>query len=334
MVKKILHRKKKSAEKLPTRITNDTVAQHREKVLAGGRKLKYPMQYTRNKLVRNAVVISIVAVIVLSVAVWAQLYIFKDTSDLAQRITRVLPLPIAKIDGESVRYSNYLLYHRSTVAVLEGRTKTSSSTASDRMRFQRQQSINRAVEDAYAKKIARDKNITIADERVSEIVERQRKESGLSEEAYTSVIKDQLNWTMDEMREAMENTLLRQEVSFSIDSKAADLAHSVGDDLNKGASFADVAKKLEGKVEYRADVVVPKDNSDGGLSDAALKLDVGKKSGAIKLLEGDGYYFIMRQESGPDSVAYSYIKVPLTEFQKQLESLKSSGKLKVFVNLD
>ena len=57
-IKKILPRKKKEAEKLPTRITNDTVAEHREKVLAGGRKLKYPLQYTRRKLVRNTILIS------------------------------------------------------------------------------------------------------------------------------------------------------------------------------------------------------------------------------------------------------------------------------------
>ena len=56
-IKKVLPGKKKETNNLPTRITNDTVAEHREKVLAGGRKLKYPLQYTKRKLVRNTILI-------------------------------------------------------------------------------------------------------------------------------------------------------------------------------------------------------------------------------------------------------------------------------------
>jgi hypothetical protein len=58
MMKKIFKKKPKQKKELPTRITNDTVAEHREHVLAGGRKLKYPVQYTRSALVRNTIIIS------------------------------------------------------------------------------------------------------------------------------------------------------------------------------------------------------------------------------------------------------------------------------------
>ena len=43
MLKKTTKGKKKDKRSLPSRITNDTVAEHREKVLAGGRKHKYPI---------------------------------------------------------------------------------------------------------------------------------------------------------------------------------------------------------------------------------------------------------------------------------------------------
>ena len=55
---KKLRRKKRSAEaEQPSRITNETVAEHRERILAGGRRFKYPVQYARHRLVINTIII-------------------------------------------------------------------------------------------------------------------------------------------------------------------------------------------------------------------------------------------------------------------------------------
>ena len=132
-IKKVLPGKKKETNNLPTRITNDTVAEHREKVLAGGRKLKYPLQYTKRKLVRNTILISLGALVAFVVLVWVQLYVWRDTSEWAYRVTRVVPVPVAQIDGEYVRYSDYLLYYRSTVAVLENQGRSGDDLSKDRM---------------------------------------------------------------------------------------------------------------------------------------------------------------------------------------------------------
>jgi parvulin-like peptidyl-prolyl isomerase len=53
-MKKLPFKRRKEAQKAaPARITNETVAEHRERILAGGRRFKYPMQYARHKLVFN-----------------------------------------------------------------------------------------------------------------------------------------------------------------------------------------------------------------------------------------------------------------------------------------
>lgn len=333
MVKKKILRKKKPIQKLPTRITNDTVAEHRERVLAGGRKLKYPLQYTRAKLIRNTIIISLAALVALIILVWAQLYVWKDTSDLAYRITRVIPLPVAKIDGEFVRYSDYLLYHRNTMAVLESQDRNDSGLASDRMQFQQKQSIDRALENAYVQKIAREKNISVSDQQTDELIEQQRKDSKLSESAYAAVVSDHLHWTMEELHQAMKSTLLRKEVAFSVDAPAAKTAQSVNNLTKQGSSLEEIAQQLGKAVEYQSDIVVPKDNSDGGLSQAAEKLEVGKTSGAVKTLAGDGYYFITRNSSSGEQVAYSFIKVPLTVFDTDFNRLLDSDKTKVYISI-
>lgn len=333
MIKKI-QLKKKQKQKLPARITNDTVAEHREKVLAGGRKLKYPLQYTRTKLVRNTIIISLAALLVLAALVWAQLYIWKDTSDLAYRVTRVLPLPIARIDGESVRYSDYLLYHRSTMAVLEEQKRLDGDMAADRVRFQQQQAIDKALEDAYANKIAKERNIQISDQQVDEVINRVQEESGMSKSAYEGVVKSQFNWTMDELRQTMRYTLIRRGVAFSVDDKAAKLAQTVADRLAKGEKLEAVAKRLGSEVDYNPGIEVPKGNSDGGLTQEASKLKVGTTSGAIKALMGDGYYFVHRKGGDAKNISYAYIRVPLTVFKKNFTDLKDSDKTKVYIKIN
>jgi hypothetical protein len=72
----------KKKQESPSRITNDTVAEHRERILAGGRRFKYPVQYSRHKLVINAVVISLVTLLVLLLVGWWQLYLAQNSSSL------------------------------------------------------------------------------------------------------------------------------------------------------------------------------------------------------------------------------------------------------------
>ncbi len=333
MIKKIRRKNKKTDENLPTRITNDTVAEHREKVLAGGRKLRYPRQYTKHALVRNTIIVSLAVLVALSLLVWMQLYVRKDTSDLAYRITRVLPLPVAKIDGAYARYGDYLLYHRSTVAVLE-KQNTEGATASDRMQFQQGQALDRVLEDAYAQKIAKERGITVTDEQADQLIEEKRKEAGMTESAYAVAVSDQLNWTMSELHQAMKYTLLRREVAYSVDDTATQTVEKVEKLLKSGKSLDEVAESLGKSVELQQNIVVPENNADGGLSQAAQKLKVGETSGVTKTMSGDGYYFIKRVAGTDDTIGYSYIKVPLTKFKEEFNKVKNDkNKTKLFIEI-
>ena len=113
-MKKLLRsRKNRNTQQPAARITNETVAEHRERILAGGRRFKYPVQYARHRLVINTILISIVALVAITAFVWWQLYPQQNSSTLFYRITRALPLPVATVEGQSVRYSDYLVGYRS-----------------------------------------------------------------------------------------------------------------------------------------------------------------------------------------------------------------------------
>ena len=70
---KISKRSKKAQDTAPERITNETVAEHREKILAGGRRFKYPHQYARTRLIRNTILVVVAAIVALAGLIWWQL---------------------------------------------------------------------------------------------------------------------------------------------------------------------------------------------------------------------------------------------------------------------
>ena len=331
-MKNLLNRKdKKQPKKLPTRITNDTVAQHREKVLAAGRKHKYPIQYTKRRLVWITMFVSVAILAIFVGLGWAQLYLWKDTSDIAYRITKILPLPVANIDGENANYSDYLLYHRSSLAVLQTQGQ---SDQKDKVKFYQNQSINKALEVAYAKRLARENNITVDDNKVQDLIKKQQESSKLSQSAYESVVKDNLHWSMDELKIAMKYTLLKQEVSFKIDKTADDLVSTIQNKVKSGKSLKDIADEMGNKVQPVFNLSVSTDNSDGGLTKSATLLAKGKISEPLKTLAGDGYYFVILNSFEDNTVNYSYVKVPLTEFNNRFNYLKNNNKVKYFISID
>lgn len=331
MIKKLLKKRKQPEKKIPTRITNDTLAEHREQVLAGGRKHKYPLQYTKHRLVWNTVIIGTVSVLLVAVLVWAQLYVWKDTSELAYRITRFIPLPVASVDGYPVRYSEYLLQRRGTMTVLE---KQGQANAADKVIFKQQEAMDVAVKSAYARKLAQEHCVTVSREEVDALLEQQQKETGLSRAAYDAAIRDRLGWSPEEMSEALESALLVMAVSFKVDSAALDTANTVQSAIKEGKSLTDIGSSLGQRVQFVPQVTVPKNNADGGLTAAAMNLEKGKTSEMIKTRAGDGYYFVTVQEKTDTTVTYGYIRVPLTTFQQSLEQLKKDNKVTYHITLE
>ena len=187
---------------------------------------------------------------------------------------------------------------------------------------------------AYAKKLARENNITVDDQKVQALINKQQESSKLSQSAYESVVKDNLHWSMDELKTAMKYTLLKQEVSFNIDKTANDLVSKIKKKLKAGKNLKDIAAEMGDKVQPVFDLSVSADNSDGGLTKTAASLVKGRISEPIKTLSGDGYYFVVLNNIEGNTVNYSYIKVPLTEFNKQFNNLKTNHKIKYYISVD
>ncbi len=343
-MKKLLHKFRKPEEVQPSsRITSETVAHHRERILAGGRRFKYPIQYARHKLVINAIIISIAAIVLVVTVGWWQLYPSQNTSEFMYRITKVLPLPVAAVDGQPVLYSDYLMIYLSSIHYLETKEQVNLKTDDGKrqINYIKQESIKHAIADAYAQKMAKSLNLSVSESDIQALykIQRQTISGEMTERAFDANNLDNFGWNAADYHHITELTLLRQKVTYAMDKDALSTADSVSVTLKNDPSTdlkalaAALSDQKSIKVSYSISGMVLKTNSDGGLAAEAAKLTKGQVSLAFKPTLGDGYYFVKLIDSNDTQVNYEYIKVPLTAFDNALNALIKNGKVNKYISI-
>jgi len=333
--------RRKKQPQTPQRITTETIAEHRERILAGGRRFKYPVQVARHRLVITAVLVASAAILLFIAFILWQLYSVQASNDFVYRVTRVVPLPVANIDGQPVLYSDYLMKYRSSVHYLEQKEQVNINTPDGKREADHVKSVamQDAVADAYAIKLADADHITVSNSELQLFLAQQRQTSNgtISQSTYDAVILDYYDWSPQEYQHATLNKLLRQKVSYAIDHQASQAAQAAAQQVKAGQTdlkvIADSLVKTDSSVSYGASGLVPLDNQDGGLAQAATKLQVGGVSGIIKPTTGDGYYIIKLDQNNGTQVDYEYVHVALSQFNSQLDALKKAGKLHEYVKV-
>ena len=183
--------KRKESEK---KTEKQKVEERREEVLKSGRKFKYPLQYAKHKTMLISIIVGILALVGLGAGGYYALYKANSTNDILYRLTTVLPIPVAKVDGDLVRYSDYLLIYKSTITPIEqqqGKLGDDETASAMRAHYQRT-SLTNAENYAYAEKLARELGVTVSDADIDAAIATQRKVGGIerSEESFEKLVKD------------------------------------------------------------------------------------------------------------------------------------------------
>ena len=314
---------KKQPEKKTER---EKVEERREEVLARGRKFKYPLQYAKHRLVFVTIIVAVVAVGLLIGAGYVALYKAQSESNVLYRLTQIAPIPVAKVDGEDVRYSDYLMIYRSSIAPVEQQQgKLGDDEDSETMRAHyKRLALTEAEKYTYAEKLARELGVEVTDEMVDEALKENRNVGGTerSEEAFKKILQDNFGLSEREYRRMLYLSLVQREVSVAVDKEAEATAKLVESRLNGEVNFNELASELGDKVVYEeTGGLVDKMNVDGGRAAAAAKLEPGQVSKRFVSANGDGFYFVKLIEKTDSSVNYASIKVPFTEFLKKFEGL-------------
>ena len=215
-----------SARKNLPKLTDDTIDEYREKILAGGRKFKYPMQTSKHKILWISLGAVASALVVFALWIYMALYHWQSTDDFYYDVARVLPLPVASVDGQSVSYGDYLRRVRADIYyyTTQENKDFADKQGQNELNYNKRKELDAAVKSAYAEKIAREKNISITDKDVDNDIKNQLKKGNIDEAALVRTLKTYYNWSMDEYREAVHSGLLLKKVQSEVKSFDSDFA--------------------------------------------------------------------------------------------------------------
>ncbi|MDR1032723.1 MAG: SurA N-terminal domain-containing protein [Candidatus Nomurabacteria bacterium] len=343
MIKDRLSRRKakKVIEETGERVTNDNVDAHREVVLAKGRKFKYPLQYTKYKLVINAVIIGILALAAVCAFGWVQYYKVQNTGPIAYRFSKYLRIPVAEADGKNVLYSDYLMQYRSNIRAIERQEGKLGNSDNDKRKiaYYKRMALDNSITNTYAMKLADEYSIKVTSDHINEVYAQYMKagDSKITASGFEKMIEDNFGLTKSEyIRMFIEIPLIRREVSIKIDSAAKGLSDSVEKSVksNKGDLDA-VAKEYAGKIMLEmSSGLVDASNFDGGRAAMASSMKVGEISRPFLSTSGDSYYIVKVTNKKDSQVEYASLVVPLTALNEQVEKLKKDGKVKEYIKLE
>jgi len=233
-------------ENLP-RITNETVAEHREEMLHSARRFIYPLQHTRSRIVKISVTLFIVLFVVFVGFVLISLYKLQSASSFIYGVTRVVPLPVAKAGSSWVSYESYLfeLRHYKHYYETQQQVDFGSKSGSAQLTDFKKQALSQVINDAYVKQLADKNNVSVSNREVDEAVHllREQNRLGNNDQEFADVLKEFWGWSIDDFRRELRQQLLAQKVVAALDGGTADKARAAQAALQNGTDFAEVAKQ-------------------------------------------------------------------------------------------
>lgn len=239
--------KAEAADRMP-RITNETVATHREEVLSGARKYIYPLQHSKHKVVIITSTLFTIAVLSFVTFCVVSLYKLQTTSSFMYRVTQVIPFPVARTGGTFISYESYLFELRHYTHYYEVQLKrdfTSDEGNKQQLDDYKKKSLDKVINDAFIKKIAKENNISVPETEVEAIIQMAKDQNRLggSSKSFEDSIKEYYGWTENDFKRRLRGLLLEEKVNAFLDKEAKIKLDAATAALQSGASFADVAKQ-------------------------------------------------------------------------------------------
>ena len=227
------------------RITNETVAEHREDVLKSARKYIYPLQHSRHRIVRISLALLVSTVVIFFVYCGLALYKFQSTNGFIYGVSKVLPFPVAKAGPRWISYESYLFELKRNMHYYQSQQQANFTTKEGKSQLQRlkKQAIAQVTQDAYVKELAERNHVTVSDRSVNGAVTLVRSQNrlGSNDRVFREVLNQFWGWREADFKRELHGQLLQQAVVTKLDTASSTRAAGVLVQLKGGADFAATA---------------------------------------------------------------------------------------------
>jgi parvulin-like peptidyl-prolyl isomerase len=347
LVPKKFRKKEAQTDQEPTlgegvpRITNETVAEHREQVLGSARKYIYPLQHSKHKIVLISTTLVIAAFIGFFTYTMLALYKFKSNTGFLYGVTQVVPFPVAKAGSRFVTYEDYLFELRHYVHYYETQQKLdfNSNLGKQQLADYKKRSLNKVIDDAYIKQLAEEHKVSVSNRELDDLITvvRNQNRLGANEKGFEDVLKDNFGWSVGDFKRELKQQLLAQKVVATLDTDTQAKAKAALAELKGGADFGAVAKKYSddpskdnnGEFGFAVD----KTNRDipAQTTSALFALQPGQTSDIINT--GYTLEIVKNVEVQGNKIRGAHIVFNFKDISTYINELKDKEKARVYIKL-
>ena len=323
------------------RITNETVAAHREEVLGTARKYIYPLQHSKHRIVLISAALFIVTSVVFFTYSTLALYKFQSSSTFLYRVTQVLPFPIARAGDRFVAYENYLFELRHYTHYYENQLDTDFTDPKNTPQLEdfKRRALEKVVNDAYVKQLAEQNGVTVSPREIDDRITIMRNQNRLggNERVFEDVLKGYWGWSVNDFKRSLGQELLAQKVAAALSADTTKEAEAALAELRAGKKFGDIAKKYSDDQRTKnngGEFPRPIDRTDRYLAaqttEALFKLKKGKVSEIINT--GYALEILKNLEIEGDTIQAAHILFQFKDIAEYVDNLKDEKKARLYVS--
>lgn len=274
------------------RITNETVAEHRENVLKGARKYKYPLAHSKHRIVVISTGLLVVAIVGFFVYIGLALYKFQSSSAFTYRVTQVLPFPVAKAGKYYVAYENYLFELRRYQHYYQTQQRVDFGTTSGKQQLAsyKPKAMQQVINAAYVKQIASKNHVSVSTRDVNTQLDALRAQNQSNDQELADVTNKFFGWSIDDLKREIKQELLAQKIVAKLDTFTQARAANVLTQVKGGGDFGALATQLSDDAATKAtagqypNLAITTASTDvpPAVVAALQKLQVGQTSGVVQ----------------------------------------------------
>ena len=335
-------RSQEAFQSLP-RITNETVAEHREEVLSTARKYIYPLEHSKHRIVVVSVSLLVTAVVGFFVYCGLALYKFQSSSAFVYRVTQVLPFPVAKAGGSYVAYENYLFELRRYQHYYQSQQRVNFTTESGKQQLAsyKPRAMKEVVDAAYVKKLASKNKVTVTDKEITAALDALRTQNklGSTNQELADVTNEFFGWSIDDLKRELKQELLAQKVAAKLDTATQAKAQAALTQLRAGTDFAtlvtqfsdDAASKASGGQYADKAITLASADVPSAVVQALLKLQVGQTSDVV--MAGSTLEIVKLTANDDGKLQASHISFQLKDISTYVSPLQKTSPTHYYISV-
>lgn len=323
------------------RITNETVAEHREEVLSSARKYIYPLKHSTRRVVFISSSLFVAAVVSFFAYSLLALYRFQSTSTFVYDVTRVIPFPVAKAGPHFISYESYLFELRHYIHYYQTQEQVDFSSASGKRQLAsfRTQALQEVINDAYVKQLASEHHISVSNQSVNNEIDLVRSQNrlGSNEQVLANVLNEFWGWSVNDFKRELGQQLLAQTVVSKLDTATHARAQNVLNQIQAGADFGNLARAASDDATTAANggdygTLIDKNDRDipPQVIQVLFTLKPGQTSGIINT--GTSLEIVKLETIDGDKVTAAHIQFNFTSITTYITPLQKSEKPHVFIS--